>query len=71
MTVDDYRKLLNQHDWLYMFSDDHSAWKAGEASRQRIENLALLSRDHAEAYFSARNAAHSMKPEGQLGIRSN
>lgn len=55
MSLDDYKQLLSRHDWYYAYSDDHRVWKAGNESQQRIEALALLSPEHAQAYFAARN----------------
>ncbi len=32
------KKILQRHDWYYMYSDDHDAWLAGKAESQRISN---------------------------------
>jgi hypothetical protein len=34
-----FEKLLNSHDWTYMYSDDHSVWRRGIASSDKIEGM--------------------------------
>lgn len=34
-----YRQMLAQHDWFYDYSDDHSAWSAGRAQREKLREL--------------------------------
>lgn len=34
-----YRRLLAGHDWYYDYSDDHSAWSAGRAQREKLREL--------------------------------
>ena len=36
---ENYRKLLKSHDWYYDYSDDHSVWKRGVASRDKINAI--------------------------------
>lgn len=40
--MDEYIKLLQCHDWYYVFSDDHRVWLAGEAQYKRIMELSKL-----------------------------
>ena len=37
MTIDEFEKLLENHDWYFSMSDDHRYWAAGQASLARIE----------------------------------
>ena len=37
MTETQYRQALSRHDWFYQFSDDHSVWLRGEASRRLLD----------------------------------
>lgn len=39
MTIEEFYKLLETHDWSYQYSDDHSVWRRG---RQRGEQLLRL-----------------------------
>lgn len=34
-----YIRLLQQHDWAYQFSDDHSVWSRGKESARQIQLL--------------------------------
>ena len=34
--IDEFRKLLNAHDWTYEFSDDYRVWKRGTESHAQI-----------------------------------
>ena len=36
MNKEDFLKLLNAHDWYYMYSDDHSVWRRGKDEAQVI-----------------------------------
>ncbi len=37
-TTDTLWTRLAQHDWFYMFSDDHRYWSAGFFSSQRLQD---------------------------------
>ena len=34
-----FEKLLDSHDWTYMYSDDHSVWRRGIAESDRINGM--------------------------------
>jgi len=36
MTIQEFYKLLNDHDWKYHFSDDHRQWQRGREQRAQI-----------------------------------
>ena len=36
MDVNEFLDLLENHDWTYSYSDDHSAWRRGIVSEQKI-----------------------------------
>lgn len=40
MTIDEYKKALNSHDWFYSFSDDGRVFRAGEQESKRLFGLA-------------------------------
>lgn len=47
LTLDDYRKALAAHDWLYDYSDDYSVWCRGRDSLARLQAMArTLDPDH-------------------------
>jgi hypothetical protein len=48
MKLEDFKQLLENHDWYYGFSDDHSYWVRGE-------------RQSAEIYAALKNGTVEMK----------
>lgn len=40
MTLEEFEKALQQHDWTFMLSDDGDVYRAGRASRDKLEALA-------------------------------
>lgn len=40
MTLEEYQKLIDEHDWLYQYTDDHRVWKREEQKRQLIRHIA-------------------------------
>lgn len=39
MTKDEFKEILEKHDWFYSMSDDHRVWKAGVAAEGRIKEI--------------------------------
>lgn len=37
--LQELESLLKEHDWYYMYSDDHSVWKKGVEERKIIGEL--------------------------------
>ena len=48
MTIQEFYKLLNSHDWKYEFSDDHSQWQRGREQRKQIERVLAKTKDDPE-----------------------
>lgn len=40
MTIEEFEKLVNDHDLTYNYSDDHSVWRNGNAQLKRIREAA-------------------------------
>lgn len=37
MSIEEFKTLLKQHDWFYMYSDDPKVFRRGKAERIKIE----------------------------------
>tara|TARA_R110002020_G_scaffold279976_3_gene495768 strand:- start:788 stop:1057 length:270 start_codon:yes stop_codon:yes gene_type:complete len=37
--IEDKVNLILNHDWFYMYSDDHRVWERGEANSKRLSAL--------------------------------
>lgn len=46
----DYYKMLNIHDWYYLFSDDSVAYAKGATNLKKLKAIAEESKDHAELF---------------------
>lgn len=40
--MEDYIKALKAHDWYYEYSDDHSVWTRGRASKVALNAMQLV-----------------------------
>lgn len=40
MTIEEFYKLLEGHDWTYQYSDDFSVWRRGSDRAKQISHLA-------------------------------
>ena len=49
-----YKKRLENHDWYYQYSDDHSAWRAGSHSHKILWEQAKQSPEHLKLYQAMR-----------------
>jgi len=38
-TIEDYKKLLDEHDWYYESTADHHSWKKGDANMKMAEEM--------------------------------
>lgn len=61
-SLKDFYRMLTNHDWYHMMSDDHSVWLRGCASEKRLAIIAKESEEHAklmrgfsEHYFSGKS----------------
>ena len=66
MTIEEFYKLLQSHDWYYYFSDDPSVYDKGKASHTAIVSavktyptLKLLYQDYQIYAFRGRNSKMS------------
>ena len=39
MDIQEFFKLLENHDWFYQYSDDHRAWEKGRKEGQRLQSI--------------------------------
>lgn len=39
MSIEEYYKKLEQHDWFYNYSDDHRVWLRGVEQRKELQAL--------------------------------
>jgi len=39
MDIQEFFKLLENHDWYYQYSDDHRAWTKGRNENQRLQSI--------------------------------
>jgi len=50
-SLSEYANMLrNMHDWTYAWSDDGSAWRAGEKSEKMLREIAKESSNHARMF---------------------
>lgn len=47
---EDYQRLLENHDWYYGYSDDHKAWRKGQAESDQLRQLAKSNPEFAQMY---------------------
>lgn len=50
MTVEEFTKLLDAHDWYYMYSDDHSAYNKGRSESIAIMNIMRGNKELGKIY---------------------
>lgn len=55
MTLEDYKKELDKHDWFYGMSEDSSIYKKGLYNESRLRDLTRLSKDHKETFEKKKN----------------
>ena len=48
VTLKEFYTILARHDWYYMYSDDPSYYRAGEASSKRLQAIAQNSQAHKD-----------------------
>lgn len=65
IALKDYYQLLEQHDWFYDYSDQHSTWERGHKNQQTLERAAKLSPVHQRLFdeFREHKFKHRPKPE--------
>lgn len=67
MNLADYYDLLEKHDWFYGYSDDHRAWRKGQAEAHQLFAIAKQSPEHDALYkaYSAHIWSGSSNPSLQ------
>jgi hypothetical protein len=58
LTVEEYSKVLEEHDWYFSYSDDHRVWKRGHDQSTYINKLAEQDpalREALQQFLRARN----------------
>jgi hypothetical protein len=58
MTLEEYKKELQQHDWFYQFSDDHGVWQRGE---RESTTLHYLAKEGTDDFKRAYNYAYGLR----------
>lgn len=58
MTLEEYRKVLEYHDWSYEYSDDGAAYRRGAANLAR---LVAIAKGNGEDYRRAFAAAEARR----------
>ena len=50
MTLSDLERMMQMHDWLYGFTDDHRVWQAGQDAERRLNQACkeLIDAGHKE-----------------------
>jgi len=56
MSLEEYKEMLEQHDWYYMMSDDHRVYRAGKDAEY---NLKQEARKGGDEFKRAYNKAYS------------
>lgn len=59
MDVNEFLELLENHDWTYSYSDDHSAWRRGVISESKITSVLEDHPEYAPLYQNAYKFAFS------------
>jgi hypothetical protein len=53
MSLEEYKKLLEAHDWYYMMSDDNRVYREGTTAEANLKAKALGSDEFKRAYNEA------------------
>lgn len=55
MTAQQFYDMCKDHDWTYMYSDDHSVWKAGKESEKELIALTKGKPEFQDIYDKVKN----------------
>lgn len=50
MTLEEYKKRLQNHDWLYAYSDDPNVYERGRYEQETLEYLAKENPEFKQAF---------------------
>jgi hypothetical protein len=69
--LEEYRKSLQNFDWLFDFSDDHAFWAKSKIEYDRLWEQARISDDHRQVWDEeqARRKAAFEKREAEYRAR--
>ncbi len=51
ISIDEYEKLLDAHDWSYEYTEDRKKWSAGHISYQEILKYSKNSEEHEKLFL--------------------
>jgi hypothetical protein len=55
MTIEEYKKLLDKHDWYYYNSDSLKVFEKGESAEKNLLKLAKDNKEFTQAFFEAKS----------------
>lgn len=62
INLDQFREMLQRHDWFYSWSDDHRVWSSGENYSNLIRNLAKNGNDDWKRAYNTEFAKNFHRP---------
>lgn len=62
MTLENFKKLLDDHDWFYAFSDDHTYWIRGESQSREIFSALKTGTDEMKKLYNEYHANYFNTP---------
>jgi len=62
MKLQEFKKLLNNHDWFYHFSDDHGVWVRGETQVAQIVGALKNGTDEMKKLYNEYHARYFNTP---------
>lgn len=62
MNLEDFKKLLDNHDWFYSFSDDHGVWQRGNKQVAEIESALANSTPEIKKLYNEYHARYFNTP---------
>jgi hypothetical protein len=58
MSLEEFKKLLEEHDWFYMMSDDNRVYRAGNTNEWKLKEFA---RANGDDFKRAYNEAYAKR----------
>lgn len=62
MKIEDFKKMLDSHDWYYYFSDDHGVWQRGEREVAQIKYVLKNGTDEMKKMYNKYHASYFNTP---------
>lgn len=63
ITLQQFYKELEEHDWTYNHSDDQRAWRAGRLKQRQLDQWAALSDKHTALYWAYKDHIFKKAPK--------